>query len=103
MLDNSTNSFGDPNYRYERHAECEESTATYKLYCFKVFSQKWLNESVWYSSVHENSVWWHWMVLVVPRKLSNNMGTKVHSRTLYVLTKKKRKFSGINTAYENTD
>ena len=66
----------DPHYRYERHSECEEQTATYKVFCFKVFSQKWLNESVWSSPVHENAVWWHWMVLVVPRKYSLDLGHK---------------------------
>ena len=44
-----------------------------------MYSQKWLNESVWYSSQHEDSIWWHWVVMVVPRNFNDeNMKNKAY-------------------------
>ena len=34
---------------------------------------------MWYSSVHEDSIWWHWMILVVPRKLTDDFASKVRA------------------------
>lgn len=43
-----------------------------------MYSQKWLNESVWYSPAHEDSIWWHWMVVVVPRNFHDDMKNKAY-------------------------
>ena len=34
--------------------------------------------SVWYSPHHENAVWWHWMVVIVPRKFDEDMKNHVY-------------------------
>ena len=34
----------DPHFRYELWDECSEREATYTIYCFKMWSQQWLNE-----------------------------------------------------------
>ena len=43
----------DPNWSYSRVSECEEDTDHYTIYCVKMYSQKWLDSSVWYSPTHK--------------------------------------------------
>ena len=57
----------DPHWSYEREAACEEETEEYTIYCVKMYSQKWLDTSVWYSETHENSIWWHYQTIIVPK------------------------------------
>ena len=41
-----------------------------------MYSQQWLNGTVWYSPHHENAIWWHWFVVVVPRTFSSELEHK---------------------------
>ena len=43
-----------------------------------MYSHKWLDDSVWYSPEHENSIWWHWMVVIVPRVFHSDMKNKAY-------------------------
>ena len=44
----------DPNWSYSRVSECEEENQYYTIYCMKMYSQKWLDSSVWYSPTHQD-------------------------------------------------
>ena len=33
---------------------------------------------MWYSPAHENSIWWHWMVIIVPRQISADLAGKAY-------------------------
>lgn len=68
----------DPNWSYEREPACEEETEEYTLYCVKMYSQKWLDTSVWYSETHENSIWWHYQTIIVPKVFSTDLQNKAY-------------------------
>ena len=68
----------DPHWTYERDSRCEEETDDYTLYCVKMTSQKWLDESVWYSATHSNSLWWHYQTIIVPKVFSSDLGNKAY-------------------------
>jgi hypothetical protein len=36
-------------------------------YTFKMESQKWLDESIYYVQNHGNAVWTHWVTIWVPK------------------------------------
>jgi hypothetical protein len=41
-----------------------------------MWSQQWLNETVWYSPTHEDAIWWHWQVVIVPRVMKEQLAGK---------------------------
>ena len=50
----------DPNWSYSRVSACEEETEHYTIYCVKMYSQKWLDTSVWYSPTHQAGIHRRW-------------------------------------------
>ena len=72
----------DPHWSYEREAACEEETEEYTIYCVKMYSQKWLDTSVWYSETHENSIWWHYQTIIVPKVRFFNDFSSIFSQIL---------------------
>ena len=69
----------DENYRYEFYETTEDKYENVVGYTYKLFSQKWLNETFYELSnsgeAHPDGgqIWWHWVTIWVPHNLDPEM------------------------------